>query len=340
MKGFASDNWSGVHPDILKAIISANEEHAPAYGDDEYTKEAINKFKEFFGDEIEVFFVTNGTAANVLSLYAATNSFNSIICPETAHINVDECGAPEKQTGCKLLSVETKDGKLDVEKIKKHMHGIGFEHHAQPKIVTMAQATEIGTIYSQTEIKKITNYAHENNLIVHMDGARLANAAVALNASFKELTVDAGIDILSFGGTKNGVMYGEAVVFFDKTLSRNFKYIRKQGMQLISKMRFISAQFKALLSNDLWKKNATHANEMAQLLAKEIETIPKITITQPVESNGVFAIIPSKYIQKLQKEFFFHIWNEEKSEVRWMTSYDTTEEEINSFSELLKQVIR
>lgn len=253
-RGFASDNNAGVHPEIIKAIQNVNEGHTIAYGDDPYTEEATKVIKDIFGEKAEVFFVFIGTAANVLSLDAITQPYHSVICSETAHIHVDECGAPEKFTGCKLLSVETEDGKLNVDGIKKHMHGFGFEHHSQPGVISITQSSEMGTAYSVEEIRKISDYAHQNGLLLHMDGARISNAAVSLNKSFKEFTADAGVDVLSFGGTKNGMMYGEAVIFFDKVLAQDFKYRRKQGMQLASKMRFISTQFLAFLSNDLWKK--------------------------------------------------------------------------------------
>jgi threonine aldolase len=336
-RGFASDNNAGVHPEILKAIENVNQGHTIAYGDDPYTDEATKKIKQIFGEECEVFFVFIGTAANVLGLDAVTQPYNSIICAETAHIHVDECGAPEKFTGCKLLSVETEDGKLSVEGIKKHMHGFGFEHHSQPKVISITQASEMGTVYTVEEIRRITEYAHSLGLLVHMDGARISNAAVSLGKSFKEFTVDAGVDVLSFGGTKNGMMYGEAVIFFNKDLAHDFKYRRKQGMQLASKMRYISAQFSAFLSNDLWKRNAEHANHMAKLLEQEVSRIKGITITQKVEANGVFAIIPKELIPILQKEFFFYIWNEERSEVRWMTSFDTEEGDIMGFVDLLRK---
>ncbi len=338
-RGFASDNNSGVHPEILRAIENVNNGHTIAYGDDIYTERAKMQIKEIFGENSEVFFVFIGTAANVLGLTALTKSYNSVICSETAHIHVDECGAPEKFTGCKLLSVETVDGKLSIDGIKKHMQGFGFEHHAQPGVISITQASEMGTVYTVEEIRTITDYAHQNGLLVHMDGARISNAAVSLGKNFREFTADAGIDVLSFGGTKNGMMYGEAVIFFNKDLAYDFKYIRKQGMQLASKMRFISAQFSAFLSNDVWKKNAQHANHMAKLLEQEVSTIPGIKITQKVEANGVFAIIPPKLIPLLQEEYFFYVWDEERSEVRWMTSFDTKEEDIHGFCNLLRKMM-
>lgn len=338
-KSFASDNNSGVHPDILQSIIEANKGDAVGYSDDKYTKKAIKKFKEIFGEDTDVYFVFTGTGANIIGLKSITNTFNSIICAETAHINVDECGAPEIFTGCKLLPIPTKDGKINVEKIKCHIHDIGFEHHSQPKVVSITNTTELGTLYSCEEIKKISNYVHANNMYLHMDGARISNASASLKKGLKEITKDAGVDVLSFGGTKNGMMYGEAVLFFNKKLSENTKYFRKQSSQLCSKMRFISAQFIKFFENDLWLKNATHSNKMAKLLEEKLKDIPEITITQKVESNSVFAIVPQKYIKKLQEKYFFYIWDENKSEVRWMTSYDTEEKDIDNFVSAIKNII-
>ncbi len=339
IRGFASDNNSGVHPEVLKAIEKANVGHAVGYGGDQITQLAVDKIKELFGQQTDVFFVYNGTGANVVAIQALTYSFHSVICPETAHINVDECGAPEKHSGCKLLPVETRDGKLTIEAVKKHMHGFGFEHHAQPKMISITQATELGTVYSIEEIKALADYAHANNMYLHMDGARLANAAVSLGCTFKEMTVDAGVDVLSFGGTKNGLMFGEAVLFFNQN-TEVVKYIRKQTAQLNSKMRFTAAQFLAILTNDLWKRNASHANKMAHKLAEELKTIDEINITQSVDSNGVFAIVPEKIIEPLQKEFFFYMWDESKYEVRWMTSFDTQEEDIDKFVSLIKKLLK
>ncbi|NOU18003.1 MAG: low specificity L-threonine aldolase [Bacteroidales bacterium] len=338
-RGFASDNNSGVHPNILNAIIDANNGHAIAYGDDPYTAQATSKFKQIFGNNIDVFFVFIGSAANVLGLKAVTEQYNAIICSDTAHINVDECGAPERFTGCKLLTVSTPDGKLTVDLIKKHMHGFGFQHHAQPKVISISQTTELGTLYKPHEIKVIADYAHENGLLLHMDGARLANAAVALDLDFRKFTNDVGVDILSFGGTKNGMMYGEAVIFFNTEFSKDFMYTRKQSLQLASKMRYIAAQFNAYLSNNQWHETASHSNRMAQILANKVKDISGVTITQKVEANGVFAIIPRKVIQALQNEYFFYEWDEDKSEVRWMTSWDTTEEDITNFTKRLKELI-
>jgi threonine aldolase len=339
-RGFASDNNAGVHPDIFKAMQSVNSGHTIAYGDDPYTKAAIEAFKKHFGENIDVYFVFNGTAANVLGIKAITKSYHSVICSDLAHLHVDECGAPEKYTGCKLLTVPSPDGKLSVEGIQQHLHGFGFEHHAQPKVVSITQSTEMGTVYTPAQIRKITDFVHEYRLYLHMDGARIANAAASLNCSLREVTVDVGVDLLSFGGTKNGMMFGEAIIFFNPQHSGEFKYIRKQGMQLGSKMRFVSAQFSALLKDDLWLQNSRHANRMAKYLEQKVRKITQIKITQPVEANAVFAIIPKEYIPILQKEFFFYVWNEKSSEVRWMTSFDTTPEDIDKFADCLGEVLQ
>jgi threonine aldolase len=339
-KGFASDNNSGIHPAILKGIEEANQGHVNGYGDDPYTQKAIQRFKEKFSEKTEVFFVFNGTGANVLGLTTVTQSFNSIICAETAHIEEDECGAPEKFSGCKLLPVEPENGKLTPESVKRHLKGFDFEHHSQPRVISISQVTEMGTVYQPGEIRALADLAHSNNMLLHMDGARIANAAVALNMDFRAFTKDCGVDVLSFGGTKNGMMMGEAVLLFNPELTINTKYLRKQSMQLYSKMRFVGAQFLAYFENDLWKDTATHANKMAKLLEAEVSKIPEIKITQPVEANGVFAQVPKEIIAPLQEHFFFYPWNEFKGEVRWMTSFDTTETEIYEFVQLIKNLMQ
>ena len=335
---FASDNNSGVHPKFLKAIADVNTEHVLGYGDDIYTQKAIQAFKNAFGKDIDVFFTFLGTGANVLGLNALTNPYNSIICAETAHIFEDECGAVERFGGAKLIPIETSNGKLTVKLIQPKIKGVGFEHHSQPKVISITQVSELGTVYSVDEIKSITEFAHKNDMLVHMDGARISNAAVSLGLDFKAFTKDAGIDILSFGGTKNGMMYGEAVIFFNTKLAESFKYIRKQGMQLASKMRYISAQFECFLKNDFWKELATHSNNMAQLLAKEIEPLPFVKLNQKVEGNGLFVQIDKKLANKLQEKHFFYDWDEDNNIYRWMCSWDTTKEDINDFIKEIKTV--
>jgi len=337
-RSFASDNNAGIHPKILQAITAVNQGHTVGYGDDPYTEAAVRRFKQHFGNDIEVFFVFNGTAANCLGLKALTEPFHAVICAEGAHIYTDECGAPERFTGCKLIPIPTTDGKLTVESVRSAYHGIGDQHHVQPRVVSITQATELGTVYKPGEVRDLARFAHQHGMFLHMDGARLANAAVSLGLTLREATRTPGVDVLSFGGTKNGSMGAEAVVFFDRQLAHDFLYVRKQAMQLASKMRFIAAQFDALLSDHLWRKNASHANAMAALLAKEISKIPELKILYPVEANGVFVQIPRSAIAKLQDRYFFYVWNEEQSVVRWMCSFDTTEEDVKQFARFVAKI--
>jgi threonine aldolase len=339
-RSFASDNNAGIHPEVLKAIAAVNHGHTVGYGDDLYTASAIRKFKQRFGPDSEVFIVFNGTAANCLSLKALSESFQAVICTEAAHIYTDECGAPEKFTGCKLIPVPTTDGKLTVASVRHAYHGIGDQHHVQPQLISITQCTEMGTVYRPKEVRDLARFAHERKMFLHMDGARIANAAVSLGLSLREATRDLGVDVLSFGGTKNGAMGAEAVVFFNQKLAENFLYLRKQGMQLASKMRFISAQFEALFTNNLWRKNAEHSNRMAALLQKEISKVPRVKIVYPVEANGVFAQIPRQAIAELQKRYFFYVWNEEQSVVRWMCSFDTTETDVKNFAKFVAETVR
>ena len=339
-RGFASDNNAGIHPDILNEIISANIGHVTGYGSDIYTEQAHKVFREQLGSSVEIFFVFTGTAANVLSLTSITRSWNSVITASTAHLEQDECGAPEKFTGAKVLTVDTPDGKISPKMIEKHMHGFDFEHHSQPKVISITQTTEMGTVYSVAEIKALSDFAHSNNMFLHMDGARLANAAVFLGLPFKAFTTDAGVDILSFGGTKNGMMFGEAICFLKPGLSVDFKYIRKQGMQLASKMRFISAQYIAYFNNDLWKKCASHSNAMAKVMEEKLSHIRNVKITQPVQSNGIFVIMPSDVAERMRSHYFFYPWNERISEYRLMTSWDTTVEDIEGFIKLLREELK
>ncbi|HVO63878.1 MAG TPA: low specificity L-threonine aldolase [Terriglobales bacterium] len=338
-RSFASDNNAGVHPEVLKAMADANHGHVVGYGDDPYTGSAVKQFERHFGPDIEVFFVFNGTAANVLSLTALTRSFHAVICTEAAHIYTDECGAPEKFTGCKLLPIAAPQGKLTIESVRSAYHGIGDQHHVQPKVVAITQATEMGTVYAAEEIRALANFAHAHDMYVHMDGARIANAAVSLGLSLRQLTQEAGVDVLSFGATKNGIMGAEAVVFFDKKLAQDFLYLRKQGMQLASKMRFMAVQFEALLSDDLWRRSACHANLMAKLLEAEVRKIPHLEVVYPVQANGVFVRMPHDAITPVQERYFFYVWNEEQSVVRWMCSFDTTEEDIRDFTTFVRQTV-
>jgi threonine aldolase len=337
---FASDNYSGVHSLIMEALIKANHGHAESYGADEYTTKAIQKFKNLFGEHIEVFFAYNGTAANVLGLSSLTQSFNAIICSELSHIQVDESTALEKFTGCRQITIPTSNGKIYPAAIEDKIQRIGDQHHPQTKVISISQSTEYGTVYSLDEIASISTVAKRHGMYLHMDGSRISNAAVSLQKDFKEFTIDAGVDVLSFGGTKNGMMFGEAIVFFKPELAAHFKFIRKQGMQLHSKMRFISAQFQALLSDDLWKKNASHANTMANKLAIALGKIPEVKITQSVDANGVFVTLPPSIISDLQGEQFFYVWNEKFSEARLMCSFDTSEEDVLRFIGKLKQLLQ
>jgi threonine aldolase len=340
MRGFASDNNSGVHPEILAELCRINEGHVIGYGSDEYTEKARALFREMLGDESETYFVFNGTAANVLGLSSVARSWNSVITASSAHIEEDECGAPEKFIGCKILTVDSPDGKLTPRMVEKHMRGFDFEHHSQPGVVSISQTTEMGTVYTPSEIRKLADYLHANGMFLHMDGARIANAAVSLGLSFRAFTTDSGVDVLSFGGTKNGMMYGEAVCFLRKGLSGEFRYIRKQGMQLASKMRFISAQYIAYFRNDLWKTCASHSNSMAGLLARKISEFSELRITQPTEANGVFVVMPRDLAEKLSRSYFFYPWNESIGEYRLMTSWDTTGEDIEMFAALLKRELK
>ena len=338
-KSFASDNYSGVHPEILENIMLCNNGHVPSYGYDYYCEKAKKIFNNLFSTELDIYFTFNGTGANILGISSLINSYNSIICANTAHINVDECGAPSKLTAASVIAIPNYNGKIKIKDIEPYIELIGVEHHSQPKVISISQCTELGTTYTPKEVKEICNFAHKHNMYVHMDGARIANAAAYLNCDIKEFTINAGVDVISFGGTKNGMMYGEAVIFFNKELSKNTKFIQKQSMQLSSKTRYIAAQFCALLENDLWLNNASHSNKMANLLAHQIKDIPKITITQPVESNAVFAIIPKEYVKKIQKKYFFYVWDYTKSEVRIMCSFDTSEEDINNFVNHIKSIL-
>lgn len=330
---FASDNNAGVHPDILQALVRANEGHVAAYGGDAYTASAVQAFRRLFGAEVEVFFVFGGTAANVLGLQAMTRSYQAILCAETAHIYMDECGAPEKIIGSQLIPIGTEDGKITVAHIDAHLRRetVGVQHHVQPHVVSIAQSTEMGTVYTAKEVRDIASFVHGQGLLLHMDGARIANATASLGGDIRSFTLDAGVDVISFGGTKNGLLFGEAVVFFNTALAKDFVFVRKQGMQLASKMRFLAAQFEVLLSNNLWLNNASHANKMAQYLATCLQDILQLTPTQPVQANAVFVRLSNTQIERIQERYRCYVWNEKTGEVRWMTSFDTTQEDIDGF---------
>lgn len=329
-RGFASDNASGMHPAVLSAIAEANAGHTHAYGDDPWTRRATELVRHQFGEAAEVFFVFNGTGANSAGLQALMRRFEAVICPDSAHINTDECGAPERFTGGKLLGVPTPDGKLTPELIEGAISGVGFEHASQPRVLSVTQSTEFGTVYSHEEFAAVVATARAHGLKVHVDGARLANAAASLGCTLGEACADA--DVVSFGATKNGAMLAESVVILDPALAVDFKYVRKQSAQLASKMRFISAQFIALLEGDLWRENATNANAMARLLAERAGAIPGVRITRPVEANEVFAVLPHDAIGPLQAEFDFYVWDERTGEVRWVASWDTTTDDVERFT--------
>jgi threonine aldolase len=339
-RSFASDNNAGVHPEILEALARVNQGHVVAYGDDPYTSSAIEKFHEHFGSDIDVFFTFNGTGANVLGLQSLTRPYNAVLCSEYAHIYTDECGAPEKHTGCKLIPLPHHDGKITLDDVRHAYHGIGDQHHVQVRVISITQSTEMGTVYRPEEVRALAEFAHERDMFLHMDGARIANAAVSLDQNLRQATRDLGVDVLSFGGTKNGIIGGEAVVFFNRKFSEDFLYLRKQSMQLASKMRFIAAQFEALLTNDLWQRSAEHANRMARLLEKEVARIPEVKVVWKVEANGVFAQIPPHAIEKIRQQYFFYTWMEEESVVRWMCSFDTTEEDVKEFARVVAEAVK
>jgi threonine aldolase len=336
---FASDNYASAHPEVLEALHRANQGHVAAYGEDPHTASAVGKFREHFGADVSVFFVFNGTAANVLSLQALTRPFHAVLCPESSHIYTDECGAPEKFTGCKLVPLAAPDGKLTVETVARAYHGIGDQHHVQPRVISITQATEMGTVYKPAEIEALAEFAHDSKMFLHMDGARISNAAAAQRLTLRRATRDLGVDVLSFGGTKNGLMGVEAVVFFRPELAQDFLFVRKQGMQLASKMRYMAVQMEALLSDDLWRRNAEHANRMARLLEEDVKKIPRVKIVYPVEANGVFAQIPRAAIKRIQERYFCYVWSEEESVVRWMCSFDTTEEDVREFAKFVAGVV-
>ena len=331
-RGFASDNHAGALPEVLDAIARANTGHAVSYGGDEWTARVAELFRREFGDETSAALVFNGTGANVVALQALCRQYQAVICASTAHLNVDECGAPERVAGLKLLAVDTPDGKLAPALVEPRLVRFGDEHAVQPRVVSITQSTEMGTLYTVEEVRALADEAHEHGMLLHVDGARLSNAAAALGMPLRSLTTDAGADALSFGGTKNGLMLGEAVLFLRSGLGEEVAFLRKQSMQLASKMRFIAAQFEALLSDELWLRTAAHANAMAGRLAEAVGSIEGVTITQRVEANAVFAVLPAGATASLQERWHFYVWDENTGEVRWMCSWDTTPEDVDEFA--------
>ncbi|MDZ4674152.1 MAG: low specificity L-threonine aldolase [Gemmatimonadota bacterium] len=337
---FSSDNHFGAHPAVLEAMARVNDGPATAYGADTVTERAVEQLRGLFGPEVGVFFVFNGTAANVLGLQALVRPWEAVICAAGAHIAVDECGAPEHFAVAKLLAVEALDGKVTPGAVEQQLGRVGDQHAVQPRVVSISQTTEYGTVYSLAELREMAAVVRANGLRFHMDGSRLANAAAALGCSLAAMTTDVGVDVVTFGGTKNGAVAAEAVVLLDPSLAADFPYIRKQGMQLASKMRFLSAQFLALLEDDRYLVSARHANAMAQRLASGVAGLSAVQLTQPVEANGIFAVLPTVLRLALQAEFRFELWDDSKEEVRWMTSWATTEAEVDHFVMRIRELAR
>ncbi|MFD6160521.1 threonine aldolase family protein [Nocardia sp. NPDC060256] len=335
VRGFVSDNNAGIHPEVLAALALANGGHQIAYGGDDYTAHLQGIFAGHFGERATAYPVFNGTGANVVALQALLPRWGAVIAAESAHITVDECGAPEKLAGIKIHTVPTPDGKLSPELIDRQAYGWGDEHRAQPLAVSITQSTELGTVYTADEIRAICEHAHERGMLVHLDGSRLANAAASLGVPLREITTDAGVDVLSFGGTKNGLLLGECVVVLNPDAVRDLVYLRKMSMQLASKMRFVSVQFEALLGGDLWLRSATHANAMARRLEAVVRGIDGVRLVRPVQANAVFAILPRPVTERLQKRYRFYLWDEHTGEVRWMCAFDTTEDDIDGFAEAI-----
>ena len=331
-RGFGSDNHAGVLPEVLAAIGAANEGHAESYGHDELTARVQQRFREELGDHTHAFLVFNGSGANVLSLRAVLRPWEGAIVAETAHLNVDEGGAPETIAGVKLLSVPTPDGKLTPELVATRVVRVGDEHAVQPRVVSITQTTELGTLYALDEVRALADQAHASGLLLHLDGARITNAAAALGVSLREATTDLGVDLLSFGGTKAGLLAGEAVIVTSGEAADAMPYLRKQTLQLASKMRFIAAQFEALLAGERWRSAAGHANAMAARLAAAVAGVPGVRITQEVQANAVFAILPPGVAATLRESWFFYDWDELRGEVRWMCSWDTTEADVDAFA--------
>ncbi|GAA2267519.1 low specificity L-threonine aldolase [Streptomyces amakusaensis] len=337
VRGFASDNYAGAHPEVMAALALANGGHQVAYGEDEYTDHLQRVMHSHFGPAAEAFPVFNGTGANVTALQALTDRWGAVICAESAHINVDEGGAPERMGGLKLLTVPTPDGKLTPELIDRQAWGWDDEHRAMPQVVSITQNTELGTVYTPAEVRAIVEHAHERGMKVHLDGARISNAAASLDVPMRTFTNAVGVDVLTFGGTKNGMLFGEAVVVLNPDAVSHMKHLRKLSMQLASKMRFVSVQLEALLARDLWLRNARHSNAMARRLADGVRQVDGVEILHPVQANAVFARLPHEVSLRLQRRFRFYFWDETAGDVRWMCSFDTTEDDVDSFVQALKE---
>jgi threonine aldolase len=340
MRGsFASDNYAGALPDVVEAVAAVNEGHAPAYGADEVTERMQQRFRDAFGPEAVALPVFNGTGANVVCLRAVARPYDAVVCAATAHLNVDECAAPERVGGFKLLTVETSDGKLTPELVAPRLVRFGDEHAAQPRVVSITQSTELGTLYSVEEIQALADQAHAHGMVLHLDGARLANAAAALDCSLSAITTDAGVDVLSFGATKNGALGAEAVVLLRADLGDGVQFMRKQSMQLASKMRFISAQLDAMLAGDRWREPAAHANAMARRLHKALADVDGVSFNQLVQANALFAVLPPGVAEDLQRDWRFYTWDESTGEVRWMCSWDTTPEDVDAFAAAVREAV-
>lgn len=338
-KSFASDNHAGVHPAVLQAMAAANTGDAPAYGDDNWTAAFEGRIKDVFGPQADGFAVLNGAGANMVGLALMLGRYDSIICAESAHIATHETGAAERLLGTKLITVPTDDGKLRPQHITDRLHVLGNPHETQPRVVSISQVTELGTCYTPEEIAALAETAHASGLRLHVDGARLANAAAFLGCELRAITTDVGVDVFSFGGTKNGALAAEAVIVLDPSLGEGIPFLRRQSLQLASKMRFISAQLSALLADDLWRTNADHANAMAQRLADGVTGLPEVTITFPVQSNAVFAALPHNAIRALRERYQFHYWDENANLVRWMTAFDTTPNHVDDFLDDIRKAV-
>ncbi|HEV7180771.1 MAG TPA: aminotransferase class I/II-fold pyridoxal phosphate-dependent enzyme [Candidatus Baltobacteraceae bacterium] len=336
MRSFASDNNAPVAPEIMKALNEANTEDAVGYGRDDYTERAVAAFRAHFGAETGVYFAFNGTGANVVALSCVVKPWEAVLCPASAHLQTDECGAFERFTGSKVIPVVTADGKMTIDDLVPHIHVGHDEHHSQPRAISLSQSTEYGDVYEPGEIRALCEFAHEHGLVVHVDGARIANAAAALNSTPRAITKDLGVDILSFGGTKNGLMYGEAICFFNPELAgAAAPFARKQAMQLASKMRYVSAQFEALLANDLWLQHAAHANAMTTRLLDRINGAEGLRITRPARCNAIFATMDRARLEALQERFFFYLFDERLPEARWMTHWATAGRDVDAFAEAI-----